>query len=659
MHSIFLVERKKMLQKYSNTLYLQDREDIVRGKGSIISNIFGSYQKALDLSRQRYQNLYTERAANALQFYNEFLKQLLLTFDDFNDEITRRGIKREVETFFDRDSIQFVAIDGTCKKDPFNDFMVFSSIAYGVRGEVALRGDPPSLHYKRRKMDEDVSFVAYVPVPFAELSDVADPEKLEDFIVSEQDKINLSSIHNSLMQLSEIYLAYEMARSTDPDRPRLILMDHSPSSIMASADVGVKRIGLASRPDIDASNIGLLGYKVGRRLLDRGDAYVAYAHPFNRELDLPSTKRFRLYNALIAEGTRNKARAINLEQFAIANGLTIEEIESHFDRNSKVIAEIAEYNRRTKIFTPKFDYAASWWDSKRLFEDICYRLFKEKDQEALIYDAPDEDNPTKTRRRWMSPYDISFLISIGIRALIEECWKNKVMLLGIVKDSQSRYFSRNYYGMMRYAGVYDEIDVKPLPWTDRILLEDIALQANSLSSPWSTVEFDSSFMTLHMGKPEGKTNPLPMGVKGDVVNQERLFARSLGQFFLRRRPNKSLPLMGHVIFIDRLLHPEWDQNLCSSGVEIKTKELGKINPFLHQNKDQENTGQRIAMYLLDTLTRNLFAEAIGYPDPLHKADWGAKTVGRRVAQIVADSEIAFRVSPISKAFRTLRDSAKR
>jgi hypothetical protein len=65
------------------------------------------------------------------------------------------------------------------------------------------------------------------------------------------------------------------------------------------------------------------------------------------------------------------------------------------------------------------------------------------------------------------------------------------------------------------------------------------------------------------------------------------------------------------------------------------------------------------MYFLDTLTRNLFPEAIGYPDPLHKADWGAKTVGQRVAQIIADSEIILRSNPLAKAFRTIRDEFKR
>src|SRR5258708_37191414 len=111
-------------------------------------------------------------------------------------------------------------------------------------------------------MDEDVSMVAYVPVPFAEIADVANPDRLQDFVVTDQDKIDLSNIHTSLMQLAEVYLAYEMARSTAPDRARLILMDHSPSSIMASTDVGVNSIGLASAPYLNILHIGLLTFSV-------------------------------------------------------------------------------------------------------------------------------------------------------------------------------------------------------------------------------------------------------------------------------------------------------------------------------------------------------------------------------------------------------------
>jgi len=378
-------------------------------------------------------------------------------------------------------------------------------------------------------------------------------------------------------------------------------------------------------------------------------------------LDLPSVKRFRLYNAIIAEIVRQRIRVgqkLDLAEFARRKGIAITDIEAHFRRNSEIIKTLGTYDASTKTFEPRFSYQDSWWDSVRLFEDICRRLFIDKDQDALIYEAPDEDDPTKMRRRWMSPDDVRFLIAIGIRALVEECWRNRVMLIGIVKDSASRYFTRNYYGLMRHQGVYPEVDVKPLPWTDRITLEDIAFQVDDLTAPWSTVEFDSCFMTLHLGLSEGQEQPKPMGVKGDVVNQERLFARSLAQFFIRRKPGKAAPLMGHVIFVDRLLMPYWDSDLCK-GVTIETPELGRIEPFLHRDATVDNPGQRVAMYFLDTLTRNLFPDAIGYPDPLHKADWGAKTVGRRVAKIIRDSEITFRANPLTKTLRAVRDEYHR
>ncbi|HZC01870.1 MAG TPA: hypothetical protein VE844_11080, partial [Gammaproteobacteria bacterium] len=60
----------------------------------------------------------------------------------------------------------------------------------------------------------------------------------------------------------------------------------------------------------------------------------------------------------------------------------------------------------------------------------------------------------------------------------------------------------------------------------------------------STIEFDSCFMTLHLARDDQQQEQI-VGMRGDIVNQERLFARSLGQFFLKR--SKSLPLAGHVI----------------------------------------------------------------------------------------------------------------
>jgi hypothetical protein len=61
------------------------------------------------------------------------------------------------------------------------------------------------------------------------------------------------------------------------------------------------------------------------------------------------------------------------------------------------------------------------------------------------------------------------------------------------------------------------------------------------------------------------------------------------------------------------------------------------------------------MYLLAVLVRNHYPEALGYPEPLHQADWGAKSMKRRVINLLESSEWAFRSRPLSKTFREIRD----
>ncbi len=189
-----------------------------------------------------------------------------------------------------------------------------------------------------------------------------------------------------------------------------------------------------------------------------------------------------------------------------------------------------------------------------------------------------------------------------------------------------------------------------------MLLESIAFQLDNLIAPWATTEFDSVFMTLHLEEDENGKRYIK-GVRGNVINPERLFARSLAQFYLEKR--KPTPLMGHVIFIDRLIDPQLDDSFFKNNCRISNPELGTISPVYFGTNQYTNYGQSIAMWLLNVLTRNLFPEVIGYPDPLHKADWGAKSMKKRVDRLIKSSEIPFRARPLSRSFRTIRNSHRR
>ena len=150
-----------------------------------------------------------------------------------------------------------------------------------------------------------------------------------------------------------------------------------------------------------------------------------------------------------------------------------------------------------------------------------------------------------------------------------------------------------------------------------------------------------------------------MGTKtrgGEIVAPERLFLRSLAQFYVNR--TKKTPLMGNVVFLDRLAHPPWD-SAASRNSLITTPTLGSIEPFIYKDRDAGSAGQAVMMYLINVVTRNHFPEVIGYPDPLHKADLGAKSVGERVKGIIRSSEIPFRSNPLAKTLRSRRDAQRR
>ena len=87
---------------------------------SDIFQIYGSYGEALNFSRDKFDNLHTSRARNASDFYQAFLHDLICPFQHhFADPASLRTLHRHIERFFGTRQLNFVAIDGTCGKDPF------------------------------------------------------------------------------------------------------------------------------------------------------------------------------------------------------------------------------------------------------------------------------------------------------------------------------------------------------------------------------------------------------------------------------------------------------------------------------------------------------------------------------------------------------------
>ena len=81
-------------------------------------------------------------------------------------------------------------------------------------------------------------------------------------------------------------LAYNTVRSSRLDAPEVLLMDLSPSSVLAS---------VARAQD----QLGLVGYPYDRRSLTNADVTIALSHPFSEHLGIPSAKKMDLHRVLV------------------------------------------------------------------------------------------------------------------------------------------------------------------------------------------------------------------------------------------------------------------------------------------------------------------------------------------------------------------------
>lgn len=608
---------------------------------STISNVFNLYDKALFQTRGRLEKRVIEGTKELRKFYNEFLKDQIISYDDlFKNEAFRREMHKELQQRHRSSSLRFWAIDGACKKVETSDIAIFYGGAYVVKGELGLQDNPPLLSYQESEPEDDSSLVAYLPLSPEDLT-IIDPE--DRFSVSDSERISLSGLDTSLMLLAENFLCYRGA--SESYRPHLLLWDHSLSSILANATPNVRSLRFS-------------GVKIASETIWYPDLLVGYSKPWNSKMDIPSKKAHRLWERAIAKIYESDDKTIDINEFAKDAHLSKNDVI----RQIRLIWECDKFGDKLEGKNPETalvkqdgdklylnpEYENSHKKIERLYLHFCNQLFRDKDPSILIYKWLDESGSERTR--FLSYEELSFLLAIGLRLTFEQCWKNGVIFIGVVKDSASTYFTNHYLGVMRHKGVFS-FTPRFIPSTDRLTFERIPIIDEKVKGPWSSTEFDSTFMTLRMKKDWGANKPTLQGVRGDVLVPPNLIMRSLVQFHLLREPPMETS-MGHVIFVDRLVHP----SAIPDGVKITDgdKELGTLEPFFQKDAKTPNREQELVIYLLSVLTRNVFPDVIGYPDPLHHADRGAKSVLKMVEPMLRSSERLNRSNPIHRTLRQTR-----
>jgi hypothetical protein len=218
-------------------------------------------------------------------------------------------------------------------------------------------------------------------------------------------------------------------------------------------------------------------------------------------------------------------------------------IEDRKERVKRILdyLEMNNFIKENNGFYEIENYLKNAWPKlKIIVEDIGKRIFK---QNKLRIEKDGKEH-------WLTTLDLSFLTLFCFNMLIEECWKNNVLLIGITKDTSAKDFKNHFIPICQNNRVItSRIDQKSLsliPNTDRMFLQSTSLlNPDDVIPPWSLIGYDSAFKTLVQDEDLGY-------VKGAIRNKispERFFLKSYIQLVKARSDPK---LRSNAFAIDRI-----------------------------------------------------------------------------------------------------------
>jgi hypothetical protein len=234
--------------------------------------------------------------------------------------------------------------------------------------------------------------------------------------------------------------------------------------------------------------------------------------------------------------------------------------------------------------------------------------------------------------KWLTTQDLAFLTLYCLYTLVEECWKRKILLIGITKDTTARDFKSHVIPVCVNASIWnaDKKKLEDIPSTDRMLLQAISLfNHEKIPTPWSLIEYDSAFQTI-VPDFDHRKGFVSGAIKNRII-PERLFVKTYVQL---DQADRDPQLRSNVLFIDRLVYPEFDEE---NRVAFKHQYGGAvepIEPIFYRDKTVPNRLQNLVMIILKAMGARSIPEVFGHNKALFIADKIAKGQRERAKGIV-------------------------
>jgi len=558
---------------------------------------------------------------NRFQFLKALHELLLSDFilSDFNDEQAYETAKH----FFGASTIRFAGVDGTMYSRPLFDLIIFFGGAYASTGTITLtKNNKPTIEYDTKTLQQAAGISSLVPVYINEVPDIDqtffDQEQPGELTLNkplaDESIISNATIANWIMTFAEYYLAYKQAANQDM---HIVLLDRTLSGERASL------LYDTSKRELWKAKSALIGYKIDNEPIDVNDLTLGRQQLINADLKVPPARadylRYAIINLVQQKGSISKNQIFT--ELAIKDEKRIKRAERYL--KSSVKESILTQKDEAYAINPK--YSSTWARLKKLVITIGDRFFYEQKLETIA-----TSNLMKIQKdgkeQWLTTLDIAFLTLFTFQMLIEECWKNKILLIGITKDTAARDFKRQLIpilqnqGLLKHSITLEEFEI--LPNTDRMILQSASLfNPDKVKVPWALIEYDSAFKTMIPDSQNRKE--YVSGARRNRISQEKTFLKT----YIQLSQATSDPLLrSNVLLIDRLSHPQYDY-MPSSTIEF-WNEFGSANEpvevLLFKNNTIENPLQNLVMTLLVAMTSPSIPEAFGHNKPLFIADKIAK-----------------------------------
>jgi len=564
---------------------------------------------------------YAQRFGSITGLYDSLLKSLIRSDVSVEDAAaTARG-------FFGSETVHFAAVDGTEHTQPFFDLVIFFGGAYAARGTLAFSDDGVRVAYSTQFMEEGISVSSCVPMYVNEIVDVEQAygergegeSMLVDRPLTDEALINNASIANGIMTFSEIYLAYRLAKQGDV---RILLLDRSLCALHGTLVYDTRHRRLWN-------TCAILGWDTDGRPIDANDLAYNRHRLVSSALRLPPARGDYLRYALVY--LLEDAGPLTVDEIYTALDVDAEDRRRRVQRFlSRAVAEryLEDHCGRYAVAPV---YRGSWDRVKRLVEAFGWHLF----EDPLSGNPLRVEKPGKTC--WLTTLDLAFLSLFCLYMLIETCWRRRILLVGITKDTTARDFKTHLLPICLNERIWQcalaQEAVEHTPHTDRMLLQYLSTyHYETLSAPWSLIEYDSAFRMI-VPELEKKRPGYVSGAVRNRISPERAFLKT----YIQLAEAKTDPqLRSNVLFIDRLVYPEYDVRE-ETLVHLKQAYGGAVepvDPLLFPSGETENRVQNLVMAMLTTMAASSIPEVFGHNMPLFIADQVAKWHSSEVRRII-------------------------